>query len=54
MLEFLCTVLLLFGTFVVMFIAGCAVSLWLLVLEWAARVGIRLADYIESKHKKGQ
>ena len=54
MLEFLLTIWLMFVIFIVMFTAGCAVSVWLLILEQVAKLGNRFAEYLESKHKKGQ
>ena len=55
MLELLLAMLLIFVTFLVIFIAGCAISMWLLILEWVARLGKRFADVIENhKANKGQ
>lgn len=54
MLEFLLTIWLMFVIFIVMFIAGCAVSIWLLILEQVTKLGNRFADYLKSKHNKGQ
>ena len=54
MLEFLLTIWLTFVIFVVMFIAGCAISIWVLILEQVAKLGNRFADYLETKRNKGQ
>ena len=55
MLELFLAMLLIFVTFLVIFIAGCAISIWLLILEWVAKLGKRFADAMEShKANKGQ
>lgn len=55
MLELLLAMLLTFVTFLVIFIAGCAISMWLLILECVAGLGKRFADVIENrKANKGQ
>lgn len=55
MLELFLVMLLTFVTFLVIFIAGCAISMWLLILEWVEKMGKRFADMIENrKANKGQ
>jgi hypothetical protein len=50
LLEALISIWLIFVTFIAILIAGFAISIWLSVLEYAARLGDKLADKLSNRH----